>query len=141
MTDKLTEDLHAQIKLLPNDPGVYRFYAADNALLYVGKANALRVRVKTYFGAGQAAPRTRMMVKAVTRIETTVVPSVSDALLLEQEQIKTLKPRFNVLFRDDKTYPYLRLTKHPAPRLQFSAVNPKAIVSVLIQTLFRYAKQ
>ena len=124
MTDKSAQALADQIRQLPRDPGVYRFYDADDTLLYVGKANALHTRVRTYFSATALAPRTRMMVKAVVRIEVTIVPSAGDALLLEQEQIQTLKPRFNVLFRDDKTYPYLRLTNHAAPRLQYFRGKP-----------------
>ncbi len=112
--------LRAQLKDLADAPGVYRFYGADDALLYVGKAKSLPKRVRTYFSAATlASPRLGWMVRQIARFEVTCTPSENDALLLEQEQIKALEPKFNVLFRDDSTYPYLKLSKHRVPRLSY----------------------
>lgn len=118
--------LATQAKALPKAPGVYRFYSGKDELLYVGKATSLRARVQTYFQANAAkVPRNRLMVPRIARLEVTVTPTDNDALLLEQEQIKGLRPRYNVLFRDDKTYPYLRISKHEFPRLCFHRGKPQ----------------
>ena len=110
--------LAQQLAQLGDVPGVYRFYDSAGALLYVGKAKSLRKRVRTYFGAAAAkAPRLRIMVPAIDRVEVTQTPTEDDALILEHEQITALRPRYNVMFRDDKSYPYLRLSTHRFPRL------------------------
>ena len=105
-------------KGLEDAPGVYRFYDRAGMLLYVGKAQSLKKRVASYFGAAaQRQPRLRTMVPMIDRIEVSITPTEGDALVLEHEQINTLKPRYNVLFRDDKSYPYLRLSAHRFPRM------------------------
>lgn len=115
----------AQARHLPRTPGIYRFYAADGTLLYVGKASSLRTRVASYLRqTARQSPRTQQLVSVLARLEFTVTPSEGDALILEQEQIKTLKPRYNVLFRDDKSYPYLRLSAHRIPRLALHRGTP-----------------
>ncbi|WP_367756473.1 excinuclease ABC subunit UvrC [Flavobacterium sp. WC2430] len=109
--------LDLQIQTLPDSPGVYQYYDKEGKILYVGKAKNLKKRVSSYFNKVHDTAKTNVLVKKIVTIKHIVVPTETDALLLENNLIKTLQPRYNVLLRDDKSYPWLCIKKEPFSRI------------------------
>jgi excinuclease ABC subunit C len=120
MSEELSEHLKSLIKSLPDSPGVYQYFDRDNALLYVGKAKNLKKRVSSYFMKDHGSSRLKIMVSKIAEIKTVKVNTELDALLLENNLIKSLKPRYNINLRDDKTYPWIILKKERFPRLFYT---------------------
>ncbi|NND10896.1 MAG: excinuclease ABC subunit UvrC [Flavobacteriaceae bacterium] len=112
-----TPELEIQLKTLPNSPGVYQYFDADGNIIYVGKAKNLKKRVSSYFTKNHDYGKTKVLVKKIASIKHIVVPTETDALLLENNLIKTYQPRYNVLLKDDKSYPWICLKNERFPRI------------------------
>ena len=112
--------IEIQIKSLPEVPGVYQYYDKQEKIIYIGKAKNLKKRVSSYFNRILDNHKTRLLVKNINRIEHVVVDSEMDALLLENNLIKKYKPRYNILLKDDKTYPWICIEKQPKPKIFFT---------------------
>ena len=110
-------NLEVQIKSLPNSPGVYQYFDKEDKILYVGKAKNLKKRVASYFTKNQVNGKTRVLVKKIVSIKHIVVETETDALLLENNLIKKYQPRYNVLLKDDKTYPWICIKNEPFSRV------------------------
>ncbi|WP_124639875.1 excinuclease ABC subunit UvrC [Amniculibacterium aquaticum] len=113
----MNAQLELQLKTLSSEPGVYRYYDKDNQLLYVGKAKNLKKRVLSYFNKTVSGYKTKIMVGKIHRLETTIVPSEYDALLLENNLIKEHQPFYNIMMKDDKTYPWICIKNENFPRV------------------------
>lgn len=119
------EDLKEKVSLLPNSPGVYMYYDKEGTVIYVGKAKNLHRRVSSYFNRVHSVARTNILVKNIADLKYNVVGTEEDALHLENSLIKQYKPRYNVLLKDDKSYPWLCVTKEPYPRVFLTRSTPK----------------
>ena len=113
----MSSSLELQIKTIPNSPGVYQYFDKDDVIIYVGKAKNLKKRVASYFTKNHENGKTRVLVKKITRIKHIVVNTETDALLLENNLIKKYKPKYNVLLKDDKSYPWICIKKERFPRI------------------------
>ena len=111
------ENIKLILKTLPEKPGVYRFYDDKGTVIYVGKAKRLKRRVSSYFNKDHDSPKVRMLVTKIRDIETVVVDSEWEALLLENSMIKQFKPRYNIMLKDDKSYPWIAVTRKEFPRV------------------------
>jgi excinuclease ABC subunit C len=109
--------LELQIKTLPNEPGVYQYFDKDDVIIYIGKAKNLKKRVNSYFTKTHENGKTRVLVKKIVNIKHIVVNTETDALLLENNLIKKYKPKYNVLLKDDKSYPWICIKKERFPRI------------------------
>ena len=109
--------LSLQIQTLPEEPGVYQYFDKNEVIIYIGKAINLKRRVSSYFNKNHDSNKTRILVKNIVRLEHIVVESEMDALLLENNLIKKYKPRYNILLKDDKTYPWICIKKERFPRI------------------------
>lgn len=148
----MNSNLELQLKTLPSEPGVYRYYDKNQQLLYVGKAKNLKKRVLSYFNKNLSGYRTKIMVRKIDYLETTVVPSEYDALLLENNLIKEHQPFYNVMMKDDKTFPYLCIKNEDFPRIfltrnvikdgseyygPYAKVRPAKVLLEIIKNLYK----
>ena len=113
----MSASLELQIQTLPNQPGVYQYFDKEDVIIYIGKAKNLKKRVASYFNKNHENGKTRVLVKKIVNIKHIVVNTETDALLLENNLIKKYKPKYNILLKDDKSYPWLCIKNERFPRL------------------------
>ncbi|MFM7301102.1 MAG: GIY-YIG nuclease family protein, partial [Crocinitomicaceae bacterium] len=116
----MTLTLAEQLKQLPESPGVYQYFNAIGVVLYVGKAKNIKKRVLTYFNRDVDSFKTKLLVRQIHNVQYTVVETELDALLLENSLIKTYQPKYNILLKDDKTYPWIVIKNEPFPRVFYT---------------------
>ena len=109
-----SDDLYNSLKVLPASPGIYKFLNSEGSIIYIGKAKNLKKRVQSYFSKNSSNFKTSVLVKSIHTIEHVIVDSETDALLLENNLIKSHQPKYNVLLKDDKTYPWIVIKNEPA---------------------------
>ena len=114
----MANNLDIQVKILPPLPGVYQFLDVNGRIIYIGKAKNIKNRVQSYFSSKHDYYKTKILVQSIKKIEYHIVDSEEDALLLENNLIKTHQPKYNVLLKDDNTYPWIEVIKEPFPRVQ-----------------------
>ena len=114
---KKSASLTEKISILPDTPGVYMYYDSEGTVIYVGKAKNLKRRVSSYFNRTHDSLRTNLLVRAIVDMSYIVVPTEQDALNLEASMIKEYQPRYNVLLKDDKSYPWIVVTNEPFPKV------------------------
>lgn len=124
-TRQLSEDLDRFLSNLTSEPGIYRMLDEEGEVLYVGKASNLKKRVNSYFTKQNLGPKSHALIKQIKRIEVHVTRTETEALLLESSLIKSLRPKYNVLLRDDKSYPYIHVSNHPYPRIEIVRFKKK----------------
>jgi excinuclease ABC subunit C len=117
MNTKINETLQRKLELLPSNPGIYQFFNDKGKVIYVGKAKNLKNRVRSYFHENVDSPKTKILVGKIEDLQVIVTDSEIEALVLENNLIKDLKPRYNINLKDDKTYPYIRITNEPFPQI------------------------
>ena len=113
----MSTPLELQVKTLPNEPGVYQYFDKNEVIIYIGKAKNLKKRVSSYFSKTHENGKTKVLVTKIVSIKHIVVETETDALLLENNLIKKHKPRYNILLKDDKTYPWICIKKERFPRI------------------------
>ena len=113
----MNKELNAKITAVPALPGIYQFFNKDGKIIYIGKAINLRSRIQSYFRKKVDSPKTQALVSKVTDFDIISTENEIEALVLENNLIKKYKPRYNVNLKDDKTYPYIRITKEPYPQI------------------------
>ena len=116
----ITTSLKIKLATIPKQPGVYQFFSREKKIIYIGKAKNLKKRVSSYFTKNITSQKTKNLVKNIANLKHVVVSSESDALLLENSLIKKFQPKYNILLRDDKTYPWICIKKERFPRVMFT---------------------
>ncbi len=125
-------DAKAFLKTLTKRPGIYKMLNADGEVLYIGKAKNLKNRISSYFNKQNCSPKQQVMVARIASIDVTVTHTEGEALLLESQQIKRYKPRYNICLRDDKSYPFIYISsQHDFPRITFHRGAKKSQASIL----------